>query len=159
MDFKLRAVQKKDFTTIASWVPDAKACQYWAGPNLEFPFTPDILPTLLGVTANNSFSLVNAANDAIGFGQITFSTINTVHLARIIVASSWRGLGIGYVLCERLIAKARQSFGASKITLRVYPDNLAAIKLYTRLGFVTVGSDCLSGVLLMEYYQKSESCV
>jgi RimJ/RimL family protein N-acetyltransferase len=150
IEFTLRSAEAKDFIAIASWVPDAQACQRWAGPNLEFPFAAGSLPSLLGATPDNSFCLVDITTDVVGFGQISSRAPSTVHLARIIVAPDSRGLGIGHVPCDRLIEKARQSFGASAFTLRVYPDNAPAIAVYTRLGFVAVGTDQSSGIVLME---------
>jgi RimJ/RimL family protein N-acetyltransferase len=54
------------------------------------------------------------------------------------VDASWRGKGVGSRLLETAVAWAR-STGANKIVLGVFPDNDAAIALYTKAGFVREG--------------------
>ncbi len=49
-----------------------------------------------------------------------------------------RGQGLGRMLMEAAAARAR-AFGAISLFLEVADDNLPAIVLYERLGFVTVG--------------------
>jgi len=58
----------------------------------------------------------------------------SVHIHRIVVAKGHRDKGIGKTL---MYATARDSVqrGIPKITLKVSRDNIAAIRLYQRLGF------------------------
>jgi RimJ/RimL family protein N-acetyltransferase len=54
------------------------------------------------------------------------------------VDEEWRGRGIGGALLEACIEWARSS-GAHKVQLEVWPDNVAAISLYEKYGFVREG--------------------
>jgi len=64
----------------------------------------------------------------------------TRHVATfgMMVAPGWRRRGIGAALVAEAIRWARE-VGVDKLELSVYPDNLAAIGLYRRFGFVEEG--------------------
>jgi RimJ/RimL family protein N-acetyltransferase len=63
-----------------------------------------------------------------------------------LVASGWRGRGIGSALLRSGIEWARQA-GAHKIALQVWPHNAAAIALYEKFGFQREG-------LLRRHYRR-----
>ena len=132
----LRSPAAADYTALASWVPDAAACLRWAGPNVPFPFSAEELPALLALEGSVNHCLADGAGAPRAFGQHWPTAPGTVHLGRILVAPNVRGQGVGRVLCEQLIAAAVRSTGAHTVTLMVYRDNVAAIALYTSLGFV-----------------------
>lgn len=150
--YKLRAPASGDYLAIAGWIPDARAAQRWAGPQLPFPFPAAELPALLAMPdgGKSSYCLVDACGALGGFGQHWVITPGAVHLGRIIVSPDMRGQGVGLALCEQLIAAALQATGAGKITLRVYRDNLAALRLYRSLGFVEDPATSTSDVLAMQ---------
>lgn len=54
------------------------------------------------------------------------------------VAREWRGRGVGGVLLAALERRARD-LGYHKLALAGFPFNAAAVRLYTRRGFVVVG--------------------
>ncbi len=56
-------------------------------------------------------------------------------LFSLIVASRWRGLGVGERLSQAVIDRSRQE-GAPRLDLVVYAHNLRAVRLYEKLGFV-----------------------
>ena len=64
------------------------------------------------------------------------------------VAPDWRGRGIGQRLLQRAIDWAR-SVGAHKVSLDVFPDNEAAIRLYRSFGFEQEG-------LLRGHYRRRD---
>ena len=75
----------------------------------------------------------------------------------IYVARRARGAGVGRVLLARGIDEARR-IGFHKMVLAAFPSNTAGMRLYTRMGFTTVGTyreqGCLDGcwvdVIVME---------
>lgn len=135
-DYRLRPAESADYTRLAAWIPDAKACARWAGPLLPFPFAPTELPALLTGHAASNHSLVDPSGVVVAFGQLVVKTSGLVHLARIIVAPERRGVGVGRRLCEHLIAEAARQPGIETLSLGVYRDNRAAIALYLSLGFI-----------------------
>jgi L-amino acid N-acyltransferase YncA len=54
------------------------------------------------------------------------------------VDRAWRGHGVGRALLGALIERAR-TIGYHKLVLAAFPDNMAGMALYTRLGFTRVG--------------------
>lgn len=148
---QLRPASAGDYTTIASWIPDATACLRWAGPKLPFPFPASDLRQLLAAPdgSDHSYSLVDQDDMPWGFGQHWIARPGAVHLGRIIMAPAARGLGLGRLLCEELVAAALEATAATIVTLRVYRDNPAAMTLYANLGFRAVDTQSTADVLFM----------
>lgn len=149
MEVVLRPPHSLDYEVIASWISDARACARWAGPLVPFPFSAKELPELLSVVGSSSYCLSGSNNDCIGFGQFWTVDEGAVHIGRIIISPTARGMGAGRLLVEKLMAQAAQTTGASRVTLRVYRDNKAALSLYSRLGFSGMESESTSDVLYM----------
>jgi ribosomal protein S18 acetylase RimI-like enzyme len=151
MNMLIRTTTASDYEAIASWVPDAAAGLRWAGPRLPFPFVASDLGALLATPGRreSSYSLIDDSAKPCGFGQHWVLQHGAVHLGRIIVDPNSRGRGIGRVLCQRLISAALQSTSATAVTLRVYKDNLVAMRLYSTLGFVEVAAESTDDVFFM----------
>lgn len=150
MYFELRPPISADYEALASWVPDANACKRWAGPLISFPLSAASLSAQLGVAHGISYTLADANGNPVAFGQCWASVQHAVHLGRIIVSPSVRNRGVGRTLCELLIARAVQTTDVSTVTLRVYRDNVPALKLYQNLGFITVASESTEELLFMK---------
>ncbi|QNI02059.1 GNAT family N-acetyltransferase [Halomonas sp. SH5A2] len=116
---------------------------------MPFPFAATDLPEVLAVEGGSSYCLSDSDNRCIGFGQFWPGKQGAVHIGRIVISPEARGSGAGRLLCEKLIAQARQSTGASTVTLRVYRDNPAARSLYSSLGFFIVESESIDDLLFM----------
>lgn len=78
-------------------------------------------------------------------GIVTFmreTSLKTAHKGNIygmFVAPETRGMGVGKLLLEELIRKAKNSNGLEQLNLTVVSNNVAAKKLYTSLGFDVYG--------------------
>jgi len=70
----------------------------------------------------------------VGFGQMIPKSEQRIHLARIIVPPARRGQGYGRHLCRALLIYAAE-LNYPRISLNVYRDNSAALKLYHSFGF------------------------
>lgn len=149
MKTTLRTPEQTDYDAIATWISDEKACSRWAGPSVPFPFVAENLPELLAVEGCSNYCLSDIDNRCVGFGQFWPGKQGAVHIGRIIISPEARGNGAGRLLCEKLITKARQSAGASTVTLRVYRDNHAARSLYSSLGFFVIESESTHDLLFM----------
>ncbi len=142
----LRSPTPSDYEAIASWIPDAAQCVRLGGPHIPFPFSGSELPRLIASAppivpreSSTSFSLVAESTESappLGFGQLVRQDRATFRLARLIIAPSQRGSGLGAELCRLLITKAPSFPEAESVTLFVYRDNAAANHLYSKLGFV-----------------------
>jgi [ribosomal protein S18]-alanine N-acetyltransferase len=138
MEFSLRPPAPADFEMVASWISDARACSRWAGPLVPFPFPIAELPTLIHATDTNTFCLSMEEHDLLGFAQYFAKGNGVVRLARVIVSPSYRGQGLGKILCALVMEKALKSLTVESFSLGVYRDNPAAITIYSRLGFSVV---------------------
>ena len=130
---RLRPPIRADYLELATWIPDAEACDRWAGPRLPFPFGGTDLENLL----DDDDRLVHALSDELGsfwgFAQRWQEAPPAWHLGRLIIAPAARGHGYGRRLCELLMAEANGT--RHTLTLRVRRDNTIAHRLYLDLGF------------------------
>lgn len=124
-----------------SWINDERELSVWAGPNFRYPFTLKSFTEDLQLGELSSYCLsssdVKAANDAdalLAFGQF-YQRLDKCHLARLLVAPQQRGNGLVKVLIKSLSACGRQKFGLDGDSLFVLPENTAAIRAYTSIGF------------------------
>ena len=130
----LRAVNDSDLSRVISWISDENECKLWAGPYVSFPLAIDSLRAQISCTPDNSFC-IEKKGKVIAFGQLIRKSEDRLHFARIIVHPAERGNGYGRILCSGLIDKANNQ-NCRQITLNVYRQNTAALKLYKSLGFV-----------------------
>jgi RimJ/RimL family protein N-acetyltransferase len=78
-----------------------------------------------------------AAGDIVGSLHVEATRFGVGELG-MQVALPWRGRGVGSALLAAAIEKAREE-GLHKLSLEVFPHNVAAIALYRRFGFVEEG--------------------
>jgi ribosomal protein S18 acetylase RimI-like enzyme len=72
------------------------------------------------------------------WGRLEEADPGDVHVYQVWVAPEHRGRGVGQALLDAIIAWAR-SVGARRISLDATCGNTAAMRLYTRAGFLPVG--------------------
>lgn len=69
---------------------------------------------------------------------VMLRVIDEVHLLNISVTRPMQGHGVGSVFLDQLMHEAR-ALGATQCFLEVRPTNEAALSVYRRLGFVSIG--------------------
>lgn len=85
-------------------------------------------------------------------GRILIASINqTIRLIDIAVLPEYRGNGVGSCVLQDLVVKAETE--GIPVQLQVQKNNLQAIQLYQRLGFLTIGES--STHFLMEHCPKA----
>ena len=82
---------------------------------------------LAAVAGDDIIGWLHVEQTPFGFGEIGM-----------LVASEWRGRGVGSALLEAAIERARER-GMHKLSLSVFAHNTAAIALYHKFGFVDEG--------------------
>jgi RimJ/RimL family protein N-acetyltransferase len=87
----------------------------------------DLERTFVAVAAGELVGELSLIESGFGFGEIGM-----------MVAADWRGRGVGTALVAAAIEWARAR-GLHKLTLSVFPHNVAAIALYRKFGFVEEG--------------------
>jgi ribosomal protein S18 acetylase RimI-like enzyme len=89
---------------------------------------------------NATYTLVLKTGEPIG-QEVVERGAKTIRLIDIALVPAYRGTGIGTLLLNDLIEESRSS-GAT-VELKVLRNNVAAIRLYERMGFVTTQEDAI----------------
>lgn len=124
----------------------------------DYPLTPDELDEMLAniYTRPNCRMLLAMDGDSIvGIATLLSSAkLKSRHDAElgIVVARAYQKLGIGTELISRLIDWARGNGITTRISLETRADNLAAIGLYLRFGFMIEGTKRCQTLLNGNYY-------
>jgi ribosomal-protein-alanine N-acetyltransferase len=100
-----------------------------------FPWSENIFRDCLRV--GYTCRALDLAGQIIGYGVMSLGA-GEAHVLNVCVRDEYRSLGFGRRLLEHLLERAGAS-GVSEAFLEVRPSNLAAIRLYQRLGFEQIG--------------------
>lgn len=148
---RLRAATPDDLAQVLGWLPDAHALKLWGGAALSYPPSPATTWQEIHGERCPGHALIDDAGHLLGYGQVLeVNEARPAHLARIIVNPACRGVGLGRVLIERLIATTLAERTPSHFSLTVYLENHVARRLYARLGFVDGAIDAKQGFASME---------
>lgn len=125
---------------IAGWPLDAGEAQAWTGHDAPFPMLADQFCIWHEDSDIHAFVAFDEGS-LIAYGEIWVDEEeNEVELARIIVAPSSRGMGIGRSFVKALINQTA-TYGMQNILIRVLPNNHPAIRCYQASGFVEISGD------------------
>jgi ribosomal-protein-alanine N-acetyltransferase len=100
-----------------------------------FPWSENIFRDCLRV--GYTCRALDLSGQIIGYGVMSLGA-GEAHVLNVCVREEYRSLGFGRRLLEHLLERAQTS-GVSEAFLEVRPSNLAAIRLYQRLGFEQIG--------------------
>jgi len=100
-----------------------------------FPWSENIFRDCLRV--GYTCRALDLAGQIIGYGVMSLGA-GEAHVLNVCVAGQFRNLGFGRRLLEHLMERAA-AMGVAEAFLEVRPSNLAAIRLYQRLGFEQIG--------------------
>lgn len=100
-----------------------------------FPWSENIFRDCLRV--GYTCRALDLAGRVIGYGIMSVGA-GEAHILNVCVRDEFRNLGFGRRLLEHLLERAAAT-GVGEAFLEVRPSNLAAIRLYQRLGFEQIG--------------------
>jgi ribosomal protein S18 acetylase RimI-like enzyme len=89
-------------------------------------------PSKLIYLAVSDGLFIGLVNSFINFATFTVKPYINIH--DVIVTGSWRNKGVGRIMLQKLIEKAKE-MDCSKVTLEVRDDNSNAKYLYNSMGF------------------------
>src|SRR3954463_5140635 len=110
-----------------------------------FPWSENIFRDCLRV--GYTCRALDLAGQIIGYGVMSVGA-GEAHILNVCVRDQFRSLGFGRRLLEHLLERATGA-GVAEAFLEVRPSNLAAIRLYQRLGFEQIG-------IRRGYYQAAD---
>ncbi|MBO4810984.1 MAG: GNAT family N-acetyltransferase [Prevotella sp.] len=133
-----------DAPTILSWIKDKTAFRKWSADRYPmFPPKPEDM--VVQYDADNVFPYTAIDDDGKVVGHIMLrypdSSKTVIRFGFVIVADQLRGKGYGKQMLQLAILKAKDEFGAQKITLGVFDNNPSACHCYESVGFIVTGSD------------------
>lgn len=121
---------------LMGWFSDELSTSVWGGPSFRYPFTEETFKQYARWDELATYTLIEESGAMIAFGQI-YIRAGRAHLARLAVAPSRRGQGIGERLITALIAKGARLFPAcSENSLYVMRANERAVRCYKKMGFI-----------------------
>ena len=166
---KLRPFAIDDAPVILSWIKDLSAFRKWSAdrypaypPNPEdmveqyaadniVPFTAFDDDGKAASKRGQSDARIHSAEceqarpkvNIVGHIMLRYpdSSKTVIRFGFIIVDDNLRGKGYGKQMLQLAIQKARQEFGAKKITLGVFDNNPSAFHCYESVGFKVIGTD------------------
>lgn len=130
----LRGAKTEDLRIVVSWLASARDCELWAGRRVSFPVDLAALPARIDFTEQNAYTWV-IGSQITAFGQLVPKSAGRLHLARVIVNPATRRWGHGEAFLRALLVQAAAAC-CSRVSLIVDEQNLPAISLYQRLGFL-----------------------
>ena len=117
-----------------AWFDDEASIRAWGGPSFRFPCSEASFLEDMGWDTLDAFSLLTEDDELAGFGQL-YLRDEKGHLARLAVAPSRRGNGLGRFLVRQLMRRAARQFDCDQCSLFVLEDNVPALNCYQSLGF------------------------
>jgi RimJ/RimL family protein N-acetyltransferase len=132
---RLTAFDERYAERVVSWVRDSREA-YWLAPRTTPPLTGDKVRAW-AQPGRNPFMLAGPEElEPLAYGELNElrRKQNEYWLGHLIVDPQQRGHGLGRRLTELLLDQAFHNYGARRVSLVVFPDNLAAIATYRSAG-------------------------
>jgi RimJ/RimL family protein N-acetyltransferase len=127
---------------IVRWVNSEQQLR-WLAPSTPPPLTAEKVAAWKR-PGGEALVLAMGRDDApAGYGELNpmRSGGGDLWLGHVIVRPDLRGRGVGTFLSRALLSEAFEQRGANRVSLIVFPDNLAALRCYRRAGFITAGEE------------------
>ena len=140
----LRSFTISDAPTILSWIKDKTAFRKWSADRYPvFPPKPEDMAAQYAAENIFPFTAVDGEGNIVGHIMLRYPepSKTIIRLGFVIIDDQLRGKGYGKQMLQLAILKAKQDFGAQKITLGVFDNNPSAIHCYESVGFVVTGTD------------------
>lgn len=90
------------------------------------------------------FYIAELNNEIIGMGAFRKIDYKTAEIKRMRVSPGYQGRGIGKMILDKLIVKAKE-YGYKKLMLETSDKQIAANKLYMKSGFVEMKKELIDG--------------
>lgn len=141
---QLRPFNPNDAETILSWCKDKTAFRKWSADRYSmYPPKPEDMAAQYAAENVFPFTAINDEGTIVGHIMLRYPepSKTVVRFGFVIVDDNLRGKGYGKQMLQLAIQKARQEFGARKITLGVFDNNPSALHCYKSVGFIVTGTD------------------
>jgi len=131
---KFRAATKKDFENICKLVK-SKEELFLVYPGGKYPLTVSQLKKLSEV--RNELTVAIESNEIVGFANLyNYEPGLFAFIGNVIIEKNHRGRGIGKQIVLFMLNKARDKYALPEVRISVFSENIPALLLYSRFGFV-----------------------
>ena len=125
---------------VVSWVRDAEEA-YWLAPRTTPPLTAEKVRGWSG-SGREPLMLIDWPDPVpLGYGELNIlqRKNRTFWLGHLIIDPARRGQGLGRLLTQLLLQRAFYVYEARRVTLVVFPGNVAGVAAYRSAGMVEDG--------------------
>ncbi len=133
-----RKESPQDFRAIATGPQDAAAIAATHARLFDEPWDPHSIASLLENPATVALVTTPAVEAGVAGFVIAHVAADEAEVLSIGVAPEWQRRGLGELLLRK-VGDAAAARGATRLYVDVAEDNVAALALYTRLGFAATG--------------------
>jgi len=125
---------------IATWVCDDREL-LWLAPKTHPPITAQKIIAWTDTRGNPLLFYRDGEPNPVGYAELNPMPQQKKHLwmGHFIIQPESRGTGLGRIFVDLMLEYAFENLKVSRISLVVFPDNLAAIGCYRSTGFVDSG--------------------
>ncbi|MET8244100.1 GNAT family N-acetyltransferase [Streptomyces sp. NPDC005202] len=140
MTVDLRPFTGDDIALLLSWVGSSSAMRLWAGDAFRWPLDEAQLAAYLAETrtpGRRSWTTWDGRGQAVGHASLRVDfPARSGRLGRVLIAPQARRRGLAGEMLRQVLEVAFGDVGLRRLELGVYSDNVAAVRLYERMGFV-----------------------
>lgn len=138
--YYLRDFDRPAASLVAAWARDASEL-FWLAPSTPPPLTASKVLNWQNSDVCAMLFQKDGLPDPLGYLELNLMPNQTAHLwmGHCVIAPSHRGLGLGRVMVSMAMEHAFAHRRAETVSLVVFPDNVAAVECYKRVGFAIVG--------------------
>lgn len=147
LDFIERPVTEEDLNHLSGWLKTEKHLHQWGLSTLTLPLSCD---QFMG-NGRTTYAMVDKKGTLIGIGQTHMKADNTIELERVIISPSFRGQGLGQILCNKIVAATKHP---TDFKIHISRDNRTARKMADSMGFVVQTKDKKQKIIEMVLKNK-----
>lgn len=143
----LRPFTIDDAPIILLWIKDLSAFRKWSADRYPaYPPKPEDMVAQYAVDNIFPYTAIDGEGRVVGHIMLRYpdSSKKVIRFGFVIVDDHLRGMGYGKQMLQLAIQKAKEEFGAKKITLGVFDNNPSAFHCYESVGFKVIGPDSYS---------------
>ncbi|MFH1030318.1 MAG: GNAT family protein [bacterium] len=136
---KIRKIRRSDFQFFLKWWKDKVLIKLTSG---VYEKSEDVLKDYYSEmlkVKNNQYYVIICDNNIIGNISLIKKNKDTFEIQIIIGEKKYWGKGIGQIAIEKLLKIAFDKLNYKKACIEVRPENLRAINLYKKCGFIKAG--------------------
>jgi len=140
----LRPFTFDDAPIILSWIKDKAAFRKWCADRYPvYPPQPEDMLAQYAAETVFPYTAIDAAGKVVGHIMLRYPepSRSVIRFGFVIVDDQLRGKGYGKEMLQLAIQKAKQEYGAERITLGVFDNNPSALHCYESVGFQVIGTD------------------